>query len=54
MFSGVLMRISTIAADGVSTETASSPLATFALPLIYIVVFVIIIMVVFLIVRKGR
>lgn len=53
MFSGVLMRISTIAADGVSTETASSPLATFALPLIQIVVFVII-MVVFLIVRKGR
>ena len=53
MFSGVLMRISTIAADGVSTETASSPLATFALQLIQIVVFVII-MVVFLIVRKGR
>ena len=53
MFSSVLMRIATIATDGVSTETASSPLATFALPLILIVVFVII-MVVFLIVRKGR
>ena len=53
MFSSVLMRIATIAADGIPSDTASSPLATFALPLILIVVFVII-MVVFLIVRKGR
>ena len=44
MFSSVLMRIATIAADGVSTETASSltsTLSTLALPLILIVVVVV-------------
>ena len=44
MFSSVLMRIATIAADGVSTETAgslTSTLSTLALPLILIVVVVV-------------
>ena len=44
MFSGVLMRIATIAADGIPSETASSltsTLSTLALPLILIVVFVV-------------
>ncbi len=44
MFSGVLMRIATIAADGIPSETASSltsTLSTLALPLILIVVVVV-------------
>ena len=44
MFSSVLMRIATIAADGIPSETASSltsTLSTLALPLILIVVVVV-------------
>lgn len=44
MFSGVLMRIATIAADGIPSDTASSltsTLSTLALPLILIVVVVV-------------